>query len=67
MKEIHAYRNDDGTYKLEFVVEYYDNGELMDARVIYNRVKLESKDPVLRSRAQLFSITIDDGDDYVVL
>ena len=68
MKEMHAYRNDDGTYKLELVGEYYDNkGELMEAHVIYERVKCESKDFVMKSRGELFSITVEDGDDYVVI
>lgn len=67
MKEMHAYRNDDGTYKLELVGEYYDKGELMEAHVIYERVKLESKDLAMRSRGELFSINVEDGDDYVVI
>lgn len=67
MKEMHAYRNEDGTYKLEIVGEYYNKGELMEAHVIYERVKLESKDLVMRSRGEIFSITVDNGDDYVKL
>ena len=67
MKEMHAYRNEDGTYKLELVGEYYDKGELVEAHVIYERVKFESKDLVMRSRGELFSITVEDGDDCVVI
>ena len=67
MKEIRAYKNEDGTYKLEVVVEYYDKGELMEAHVIYPRVKIESKDFVLKSHGELFSLTIEDGDDYAVI
>lgn len=67
MKEIHAYKNDDGTYKLEIVVEYYDKGKLMEARVIYERAKLNAEDFVMRSRGKLFSMTINDGDDYVTI
>lgn len=67
MKEFHAYRNEDGTYKLEIIGEYYDKGELLEAHVIYERVKLESKDFVMKSRGELFSITVDDGDEYVTI
>jgi hypothetical protein len=67
MKEIHAYRNADGTYKLELVGECYDKGELVEVHVVYERVKIKSKDFVMKSRGELFSITVDDGDDYVIL
>ena len=65
MKEIHAYRNEDGTYKLEVVGEYYGKGELMEFHVIYERAKIESKDFVLKSHGELFSIEVEDGDEYV--
>lgn len=67
MKEIHAYRNEDGTYKLEIVAECIDNGEQFEARVIYPRTKIESKDFVLKPFGELFAVTIEDGDEYVTI
>lgn len=67
MKEIHAYRNEDGAYKLEIIGEYYDKGELLEAHVIYERVKLEPKDFVLKPFGELFAVTIEDGDEYVAI
>lgn len=40
MKEIHAYDNGDGTYRLEMITDTYVNNELMSAKVIYERAKL---------------------------
>ena len=67
MKEIHAYRNEDGTYKLELIGDYYDNGELLEAHIVYKRVQIESRDFTLKSFGELFHVTIEDGDEYVKL
>lgn len=67
MKEIHAYRNEDGTYKLEVVMDYVDKGEQLEARIIYPRTKIESKDFVLKPFGELFAVTIEDGDEYVTI
>lgn len=67
MKEIHAYRNEDGTYKLEVVIEFLDKGELVEARVIYERTKIESKDFMIKPMGELFAVTIEDGDKYVTI
>lgn len=67
MKEIHAYRNEDGTYKLEVVAECIDKGELLEARIIYPRTKIESKDFVLKPFGELFAVTIEDGEGYVTI
>lgn len=40
MKEIHAYLNDDGTYRLECIADAYIDGELMEAKIMYERAKL---------------------------
>lgn len=40
MKEIHAYRNDDGTYRIEGIKEVYDGKELIDATVKFNRARI---------------------------
>jgi len=40
MKEIHAYLNDDGTYRLECIADTHIGGELMEAKIIYERVTL---------------------------
>ncbi len=64
MKEIHAYRNEDGTYKLELIADFYDKGELVEARIIYESVRMESRDLVMRSHGELFSVSIADSNDY---
>lgn len=40
MREIHAYQNKDGTYRLECIADTYIDGELMEAKIIYERAKL---------------------------
>jgi hypothetical protein len=67
MKEIHAYRNEDGTYKLEVVVELLDKGEPVEARVIYEHTKIELKDFMIKPMGELFEVTIEDGDKYVTI
>lgn len=67
MKEIHAYRNEDGTYKLEIVIEFLDKGELVEARVIYERTKIESEDFMIKPMGELFAVTIEDGDKYITI
>lgn len=67
MKEIHAYRNEDGTYKLEVVVELLDKGEPVEARVIYEHTKIETKDFMIKPMGELFEVTIEDGDKYVTI
>ena len=64
MKEVHAYRNEDGTYKLEIVGEYCVNGELFEARVIYEKAKINS-DGLTFSLP--LAITTEDGDHYVTI
>ena len=67
MKEIHAYKNEDGTYKLEVVVELLDKGEPVEARVIYEHTKIESKDFMIKPMGELFAVTIEDGEKYVTI
>lgn len=67
MKEIHAYRNEDGTYKLEIVAECDNNGERFEAHIVYPRTKIESRDFVLKPFGELFAVTIEDGEKYVTI
>ena len=67
MKEIHAYRNEDGTYKLEVVIEFLDKGELVEAHVVYEHAKIESKDFMIKPCGELFEVAIEDGDKYVTI
>jgi hypothetical protein len=67
MKEIHAYRNEDGTYKLEVVMECIDKGDPLEARIIYPRTKIEPKDFILKPFGELFAVTVEDGDGYVTI
>ena len=40
MKEIHAYKNDDDTYRLECIADTHIDGELMESKIIYERATL---------------------------
>ncbi len=64
MKELHAYRNEDGTYKLEIVGECYDKGELIEAHVIYESVEINSTSLTFDLSLE---ITTEGSDHYVKL
>lgn len=40
MKEIHAYRNEDGTYRIEGIKEVFNGKELIDATVKFSRTRI---------------------------
>ena len=40
MKEIHAYLNEDGTYRVEGIEEVFDGKEFVDATVKFNRARI---------------------------
>ena len=67
MKEIHAYKNADGTYKLELIGDFYDDGEMFEAHIVYERAKIESKDFMLKPFGELFTVTVGDGDEPIVI
>lgn len=62
MKELHAYRNEDGTYKLDIVADYYDKGEWNEVHVIYECVDI-------KNNGLTFDLNLEinaDGRDYYV-
>ena len=65
MKEIHAYKNEDGTYKLELIADYYDKGKLIEARIVYDRARVDSNYFVVDSRGEIFSIVVDDNNSRI--
>lgn len=60
MKEIHAYRNEDGTYKLEIVVDCEQNDELFEARIVYPRVSIESDNVIINPREMRIRVAVED-------
>ena len=62
MKEIHAYRNDDGTYRLECAVDTYVDRELMEAKIIYERAKLTIDPLVSSSSDTILELIVEEED-----
>ena len=58
MKEFHAYKNDDGTYKLEVIADYYEHNELKEAHVIFPRVNVVSDSLYLKPNGDLFRVEV---------
>ena len=61
MKEIHAYRNEDGTYRVETDGCVMDNGELKE--IIYNipRAKMTVEPLVEICSGEIYSITVKEN------
>ena len=64
MKEIHAYRNEDGTYKLEIIADYIKNGELMEAHIIYESIEIKSNDFMLSPSGEIFTFVMNKENNY---
>ena len=58
MKEIHAYKNDDGTYRLEGIGETYYNGKLIDVVIKAVRAKISVEALAVPDSAELYTATI---------
>ncbi len=56
MKEIHAYINEDGTYRVEGIGYVTDNGELKEVAVKISRAKIAVEALVEKSSGEIFSI-----------
>lgn len=63
MKEIHAYRNEDGTYRLECIADTNINGELMEAKVVYERARLNIDPLVGLSSGTICELIVEENDD----
>lgn len=63
MKEIHAYRNEDGTYRLECIAETYIGGELMEAKVVYGRAKLTIDALTSHSSGTICELVVEEDDN----
>ena len=59
MKEIHAYRNEDGTYRVEIIADCDRNGELIEAHIIYEHTKIKSNDFVLSPCGEIFTFVMN--------
>lgn len=60
MREFHAYRNEDGTYKLEVIVELYENDELKEAHVVWPKVSIVSDSLVIKASGDLFTVVVEE-------
>lgn len=58
MKEFHAYKNDDGTYKVEDIAETHYHGELIDVTIKIARAKISIESLVVPDSAELYTTTI---------
>ena len=60
MKEIHAYKNDDGTYRIEGVGQAYDNGEIRDVVFKAVRAKINIDVLVEPSSRELYTVMVEE-------
>lgn len=60
MKEIHAYRNEDGTYRVEGIGETFDGKEFVEARVKMNRVRI-SIDALADADGKICDVIIEEN------
>lgn len=63
MKEIHAYDNGDGTYRLECIADTHIDGELVEAKVIYERAKLTIDALPSLSSGTICEIVMEEDED----
>lgn len=61
MKEIHAYRNEDGTYMVEYDAYVMDNGELREVTCKVPRAKITVEHLVEIGTGEICSITVKEN------
>lgn len=61
MKEIHAYINEDGTYRVEGVGYATDNGELREVAVIIPRAKIDIEALAAQDSGKIYSIEVKES------
>lgn len=59
MKEIHAYLNEDGTYKLVIIADCIKNGEPIEAQIIYESVEIKSNDFIMSTSGEIFTFVMN--------
>ena len=60
MREFHAYRNEDGTYELEVIGEFYEGQELKEAHIVWPKVSIVSDSLVIKASGDLFTVVIEE-------
>lgn len=60
MKEIHAYNNNDGTYRLEGIGQAYENCELVDVYFKAARAKISVEVLAEPSSGELYTVTVEE-------
>lgn len=63
MKEIHAYKNEDGTYRVECITDTNIDGELMEAKIIYERATLTIGALTGSSSNTICELIVEDDDN----
>ena len=58
MKEIHAYRNEDGTYRVEGIGCAMDNGVSKEVVIIIPRAKVDVEALVVEGSKEIYSIEV---------
>ena len=66
MKEIHAYLNDDGTYRLEIPTQVFDNtGELLSGKFTVSRAKLSIEPIVEVDTGKIYSLIVEENNNEI--
>lgn len=60
MKEIHAYRNEDGTYRVEGIGCAMDDGKLSDVSFNMPRTRI-TIEPLADTTGELMSLTVENN------
>lgn len=61
MKEIHAYKNDDGTYRIEAICRTCCEGKMVDVHMKAARAKISVDYLVEPSSEELYTVTIKEN------
>lgn len=60
MKEFHAYLNQDGTYRIDGIVEMFDNGQFIDTRIKAARAKVSVEFLATLDSNELYTVIVED-------
>ena len=63
MKEIHAYRNEDGTYRVEGIGCAMDNGASKDVTVRIPRAKIDVEALVSKGSGEIYLVEVKENNN----
>lgn len=61
MKEIHAYRNDDGTYRVEGIGLAMDNGVSKEVTIKIPRAKIDVEALAVEGSKEIYSVEVKEN------